>query len=176
MKNYGEFHDGAFEGLWIDGKTAHVFLATEGRERFVIVAEKVIALAVDGVKAGNIIFEVLEHGPEELSYQDIQALYALEDSPSDKAQGANLIAKARNEGWRILEINPSYGASCLVLTSSLELLSRKAWLERYVLDDSRLPTTAADRCSGAAVLHPSRGNRGHDTYSPATHRTATCFR
>lgn len=137
MKNYGEFHDGAFEGLWIDGKTAHVFLATEGRERFVFIAEGVIALAVDGFKGGNIIFEALERGPEEVSYQDIQALYALQDGPSGEAQGANLMAKARLQGSRILEINPSYGASCLILAGSLELLSREAWLERYVLNASR---------------------------------------
>ncbi|HEX5233964.1 MAG TPA: hypothetical protein VFW25_01400 [Silvibacterium sp.] len=49
MKNFGEFHDGSFEGLWLDGKTAHVFLATEGREQFTVVAEGVAALAIDGV-------------------------------------------------------------------------------------------------------------------------------
>jgi hypothetical protein len=133
MKNYGVFHDGSFEGLWIDGKTAHVFLATEGRERFVVVVEGVVALAVDGVKAGNILFDVLERGPDEVLYQDIETLYALQKGPVGETQGLNLLEKARLQGWIILEVNPSYGASCLVLASSFDVLRREDWLERYVL-------------------------------------------
>jgi hypothetical protein len=137
MKNFGEFHDGSFEGLWIDGKTAHVFLATEGREQFTVVAEGVAALAVDGVKAGNILFDVLERGAEEILLQDIQTLYALQEGPAGETQGANLLEKARLQGWKILEVNPSYGASCLVLASSLNVLGREDWLERYVLNHTR---------------------------------------
>jgi hypothetical protein len=132
MKNYGEFHDGSFEGVWIDGKTAHVFLATEGREQFTVVAEGVAALAVDGIKAGNVLFEVLERGPEEVLSQDIQTLYALQEGSAGETQCANLLKKARLQGWRILEINPSYGASCLVLASSLDVVRREDWLEKYV--------------------------------------------
>jgi len=137
MKNYGEFHDGSFEGLWIDGKTAHVFLATEGRERFTVVAEGVAALAVEGVKAGNILFEVLERGPEEVLPQDIQTLYELQEGSAGETQGANLLEKAHLQGWKILEVNPSYGASCLVLASSLDVLRREDWLGRYVLSLTR---------------------------------------
>jgi hypothetical protein len=137
MKNFGEFHDGSFEGLLIDGKTAHVFLATEGREQFTVVAEGVAALAVDGVKAGNILFELLERGPEEVLPQDIQTLYSLQEGSAGETQGANLLEKARLQGWKILEINPSYGASCLVLASSIDVVRREDWLERYVLSLKR---------------------------------------
>jgi hypothetical protein len=129
-----EFHDGAFEGLWIDGKTAHMFLATEKRERYVIVAEEVAALTVEGVKAGNIVFEILEREPDEIGEQDIQILFGLQDGPAETTQSANLLEKARLQHWRILEINPSYGATCLVLARSLKTLPRKDWLERFALN------------------------------------------
>ena len=134
MKNYDEFHDGSFEGLWIDGKTAHVFLATKALERYTVVAEEVAALDVDGVKAGNILFEVLERDAEEIMSQDIQALYALQEDPARESQVANLLAKVRLQGSKILEASPSYGASCLVLASSLEVMRRDDWLERYLLN------------------------------------------
>ena len=137
MKNNGEFHDGSFEGLWIDGKTAHVFLATEGRERFTVVAEGVAALAVEGVMAGNILFEVLERGSEEVLSQDIHTLYALQEGPAGETQGAKLLEKARLQGWKILEVNPSYGASCLVLAGSFDVLRREDWLRRYLLSPAR---------------------------------------
>jgi hypothetical protein len=137
MKKYGEFHDGWFEGLWIDGKTAHVFLATDGGERFTVVAEGVAALAVDGVKAGNILFEVLERAPEEVLPRDIQTLYSLQEGPAGETQGTNLLEEVRLQGWKILEVNPSYGASCLVLAGSLDVFRREDWLEQYVLSLSR---------------------------------------
>ncbi len=38
MKNYGQFHDGFFEGLWISGKEiVHVFLSTSKKERATVV-------------------------------------------------------------------------------------------------------------------------------------------
>jgi hypothetical protein len=131
-----EFHDGAFEGLWIDGKTAHLFLATEQRERYVIVAEEVAALTIEGVKAGNIVFDVLEREPGEITPQDIQILFELQDGPAGTTQSANLLEKARLQHWRILEINPSYGAICLVLAGSLKILPRKDWLGIYTLSSS----------------------------------------
>jgi hypothetical protein len=130
MKKYSEFHDGWFEGLWIDGKTTHVFLATEGREQFVFVVDGVAELSVDGVKSGNIIFEVLTRGPEEALLRDIQDLYKLQTGSAGEIQAANLMEKVRLHGWKILEINPSYGASCLILANSLELFSREDWLKR----------------------------------------------
>jgi hypothetical protein len=118
-------------GLWINGKTIHVFLATEGRDRFVFVAEGVAELLADGVKSGNIIFEVLTRGPEEVLLRDIQALYKLQTGSAGETQAANLMEKVRLHGWKILEINPSYGASCLILANSFDLFSREDWLKRY---------------------------------------------
>jgi hypothetical protein len=99
MKDYGKFHDGWFEGLWIDSKTAHVFLATQGRERLVFVAEGVVELSADGVKSGNIIFEVLTRGPEEVLLRDIQALHKLQTGSAGETQAANLKEQVRLHGW-----------------------------------------------------------------------------
>ncbi len=132
MKEYAEFHDGSFEGLWIDGKSVHIFLATEKRERFVFVAEGVAELAVGGVRSGNIVFDVLTRGPEEILPQDIQILYVLQPDSTGEAQCASLLENARLQEWKILEINPSYGASCLILASSIGLFRREDWLKRQL--------------------------------------------
>lgn len=152
MNNYREFHDGWFEGLWINDETVHVFLSTEGRERFVIVAEKVEALSVDGIRAGNIIFEVLIRDPAEVLLPEIQTLYQLPEGPVGETQGANLLQKARLQDGKLLEINPSYGASCLVLAGSIEIVSRGDWLKRYGLDSTQGVTqqTTADVEDGFA--------------------------
>jgi hypothetical protein len=131
MRKFSEFHDGRFEGLWIDGKTVHVFLATEGRERFVFVAEEVVELCADGIRSGNIIFEALLRETEEVNLQDIHTLYRLQAGPSDEKQSNILFEKARLQNSKILEIHPSYGASCLILGSSFELVRREEWLKQY---------------------------------------------
>jgi hypothetical protein len=53
MKTYHEFHDGLLEGLWIDDKRVHVFLATTDKERFTIVAEGLAGLNLDGLQKGK---------------------------------------------------------------------------------------------------------------------------
>jgi len=137
MTNYGQFHDGSFEGLWIDGKIAHLFLATEDLQRFVIVAEGVSALAANGFKAGNILFEVLTRSAAEVTLRDIHSLYELQAGSSGEIQGANLLKNIHLEKQEILEVNPSYGASCIVLADSYDLLRRGEWVERYVVNVAR---------------------------------------
>ena len=134
MKNYSQFHDGSFEGLWIDGKTVHLFLASEGLQRSVIVAEGVSALSANGFKSGNIIFEVVTRSSGEITLQDIQTLYELQAGSPGEIQAANLLKKVHLEKLEILEINPSYGASCVVLTSSHSLFKREEWLERHAVN------------------------------------------
>ena len=144
MEEYADFHDGSFDGLWIDGKSVHIFLATEKRERFVFVAEGVAELAVDGVRSGNIVFDFSTRGPEEILPQDIRSLYALQADSAGDTQCANLLEKTRQQGWRLLEINPSYGASCLVLASSIRLFRREDWMKLPLkLAESEFRTEAA---------------------------------
>jgi len=53
MKDYGEFHDGGFEGLWVDNETAHVFLTTFDDRRFVAVCTRVAALSATEFRQGE---------------------------------------------------------------------------------------------------------------------------
>jgi hypothetical protein len=141
MNEYADFHDGWFEGLWIEGKTAHFFVANYVPERFVIVASGVAELAVDGVKSGNIIYDVLIRDWQEVNIGDIRALYSLAGSPHEEAQTNRLKEKVQLEQWKLLEMNSSYGATGLVLAGSFELLHRELWLERYSTTKTSIPET-----------------------------------
>jgi hypothetical protein len=128
MKNYSQFHDGNLEGLWIDDTVVHVYLRTLEKERFVAVAEGVVALAASGFRAGNLIFEVVTRDHEEIASSDIAELYDLQEGSAGETQGAQLLEKARHEGLILLEINPSYGATCIVMAHSVDLIARNDWL------------------------------------------------
>jgi hypothetical protein len=132
MKNYDQFHDGSLDGLLIDQASVQVFLSTEEKQAFVVVADGVVALAADGFKAGNIIFEVLVRQDEELTLQDVTEVYGLPAGVSGEDQAQKLLEKARGQNLIILEINPSYGATCLVLAKSVDLLHRQEWTDRYL--------------------------------------------
>ena len=86
-------------------------------------------MGADGLKTGNIIFDVSIRTHEELNERDVAALPDLQ--MIDPAKVNVPLGKAHQQKLMILEINPSYGGSCLVLARSFELLSRKEWLERY---------------------------------------------
>jgi len=133
MKDYSQFHDGYLEGLWIDGTTVHVYLSTSEKERFTAVAEGVVALAASGFRAGNLIFEVVTRHNEEIALPDIAEVYYLREDPAGEREGTRLLGEARQEGLTLLEINPSYGATCMVLARSVDLLERNEWLARYAM-------------------------------------------
>jgi hypothetical protein len=125
MKNYDQFHDGWLDGLLIDQKSVQVFLSTEERHPFVLVANGVVALAADGFKAGNIVFDVVTRQKEEVDIQDIMRAYGLAEGVAERAQAQKLLDKALEQNLIVLEINPSYGATCILLAKSLELLHRQ---------------------------------------------------
>jgi hypothetical protein len=64
---------------------------------------------------------------EEISIQDIHALYDLRDGPEGEIQAMSLLDKARLEGTKIPAISPSYGAELLVLAKSFSLNPRQDW-------------------------------------------------
>jgi|HubBroStandDraft_6_1064221.scaffolds.fasta_scaffold111759_1 hypothetical protein len=132
MKRYSQFHDGYFEGLWIDGTTVHVYLSTLEKERFIAVAEGTVALAAGGFRLGNLVFDVVTRDRDEIVLRDIEELYSLQDGPAGEAQGDRLLSKARQEGMTLLETTSSYGATCMVLANSVGLLKRNEWLARYL--------------------------------------------
>ena len=97
-------------------------------------------MAVDGIRAGNIVLDALVRDASEITFSDIETLYQLQTNAAGKVQGANLLERARHEERKLLEINPSYGASCLVLASSMEVLPYQSWIERYLPAGLRAPS------------------------------------
>ncbi len=127
MTNYDQFHDGWLDGLLIEQTSVQVFISTEEKQPFVIVAEGVTALSAGGFKSGNIVFEVLTKAGDELTLQDITESYGLSAEVKGQEQAQKLLGKARERGLTVLQINPSYGATCIVLAESIYLLSRHEW-------------------------------------------------
>lgn len=137
MTNYDQFHDGWLDGLLIEQASVQVFISTEEKQPYVIAASGVAALSADGFKAGNIIFEVLTKQQDELTLQDITESYGLSADVNGQEQAQKLLGKARERGLTVLQVNPSYGATCILLAESVELLPRHEWASRDLVAASR---------------------------------------
>jgi hypothetical protein len=123
MKNHTQFHDGTFDGLRIqdrDKGIVDVYLRTSKGQRTTVVLTGVVMLNATGFKAGNIIFEVLTRDHNEVTAQDITELYDLQPGHEPESWEKQLMEKVGQEALQILEINPSYGARCLVLARTME--------------------------------------------------------
>lgn len=132
MSDYGQFHDGHFEGLWIDDTTVHVYLRTVEKKRFTVVAEGVVALGAGWLREGNIILNAAIRRANEILFHDVAEVFELENDSAGETQTTRELEKAQQKGLILLRVNPSYGATCLVLAQSVELLERKEWLARYI--------------------------------------------
>jgi hypothetical protein len=137
LKKYSEFHDGFLDGVFLDGNSAYIFLSTDRGELFVFEATQVDSLNIADFRKGNIIFEVLCHSANELSLEMIEAVNGgfPEVSRSRFAQRGLELAVEKN--LVLLEINPSYGATCLILASSFSLRRRRVlaagqFVEQYL--------------------------------------------
>jgi hypothetical protein len=119
MAEFGQFHDGFLDGLLTEDDAVQFYLSTQERERFVIEASGVVALRVDGFQKGNIIFDVLVRKGEDITIHDVTSLMGF----IDEAKAVAKLEEARKH-LVVLEINPSYGASCIILAESVELLHR----------------------------------------------------
>jgi hypothetical protein len=132
MKNYTQYHDGFFDGLWRQNEgIVQVYLRTSEKERTTVVLTGVVMLKVMGFKTGNIIFEVLTRHHDEITLQDIAELYDLKSDHEPAKWEHELLEKARQEDFQIFELNPSYGGSCLILARTTEFVNREEWAERY---------------------------------------------
>ena len=133
INNYGIFHDGSFDGLLLDDKSAHIFVATDAHERHVIVADGVVVLKADDIRQGNIILDVVARHASELSANDLDAFLYDPQDPKEKEQAAVLLRRAQTGALTLLQISPSYGATCSVLAKTFELLDHREWLERHAM-------------------------------------------
>jgi hypothetical protein len=132
MFSYGQFHDGAFDGLLIHDKTVYVFVSTDQKEHFVLIATGVVAMIANGMQAGNIILDVERWTAEELTLRDIRDVYGYQPSPDDDGPANHALARAQKTGLSILTISPSYGGSCLLLAEAVGLATRREWFEGYL--------------------------------------------
>ena len=104
-----DLHDGFFDGLWLSvDKCARFFVRTVAGERSTIILTDVEALNICGVRAGNIIFDLVLIAPDKLTVKDIEQAYDLKSGEVETAR--QLLRKAQERGLSALEINPSYGA------------------------------------------------------------------
>ena len=109
MTTLPDVHDGFFDGVWLSpDKRARFFVRTEAGERSTIILTEVEALNICGLRAGNIIFDLVLIAPDKLTVKDIERAYDLKDFEGEMAN--RLLRKAREQGLSGLEINPSYGA------------------------------------------------------------------
>jgi len=120
MEKFDQLHDGYLDGLLIQGVTVHVFLSTADRREFVLEVPGVVSLKVDGFRQGNIIFDVLIRKGDDITLHDIVKVFEFKD----EARALRKLEEARRMNLIVLEINPSYGASCIILAESVELLPR----------------------------------------------------
>jgi len=120
MEKFDQFHDGFLDGLLIQGTSVRVFLSTEDRQEFVLEVGGVLSLIVDGFRQGNIIFDVLIRKGDDITIDDIVNLLGFKD----EAKAQRKLEEVCHMNLIVLEINPSYGASCIILAESVELLSR----------------------------------------------------
>jgi hypothetical protein len=133
MKEYEQFHDGYFEGIWIPAKgAAHVYLATSDRQRSTAVLNGVVMVRVTGFKEGNIILDVDTRNGTEANLGDITTLYDLKPNHEPATWEIQLLERIKNKLLFLFEISSSYGGECLILAEAIDLLSREEWVERHM--------------------------------------------
>jgi hypothetical protein len=89
-----------------------IFLRTSNKVHHTLVLEGVQALAISGVKTGNIIFDLVFRDAQQATASDIAELYEV-DPLTERTE--NLLQSARSKKLQVLELNPSYGAHGLIL-------------------------------------------------------------
>jgi hypothetical protein len=132
VKKYVEFHDGLLDGLLIDGPNACVFLSTDEKWHFVLEISGVTAVDAGIFKEGNIIFDVLIYGCDELTLEQMTAVHGPVSEYGPPDQALRWLTKARQGGLNLLEINSSYGAACLILARTIDLRRREEWFGRQL--------------------------------------------
>jgi hypothetical protein len=109
MTGLPNLHDGFFDGLPLSAnKSICLFVRTVAGERCTIVLTDVEALNINGLRAGNIILELVLFAPDKLTMEDMTQVYDLR--PDEAEQARKLLSKAQERSLSALEMNTSYGA------------------------------------------------------------------
>jgi hypothetical protein len=116
------FHDEYFDGFWLGpNKSLHLFVRTVAGTSYTFVLQNVHAVTLSGVKAGNIILDLVFRNAQEITSSDIAELYEID---AETTQAENLMKSARERGLQILELNSSYGAQGLILFETWQIKER----------------------------------------------------
>jgi hypothetical protein len=107
-----------FDGVWLSvDKRARFIVRTEAGERSTIILTDVEALKICGLRAGNVIFELVLIAPDKLTMKDIEHAYDLKSGDVEMAR--RLLGKVQEQGLSGLQINPSYGAEGTAIFQAL---------------------------------------------------------
>jgi hypothetical protein len=121
MTTLPNLHDGFFDGVWLSAdKHARFFVRTVSGERSTIILTDVKALNICGLRAGNIIFDLLLIAPNKLTVKEIEQAYDLESGEVEKT--AQLLGRVQEQGLSGLEINSSYGAEGIVICRTVAIV------------------------------------------------------
>jgi hypothetical protein len=131
LKKYSEFHDGHLDGLILEKTSAYVLVGTSEAKLFTFEAVGVTAVSAGTFRQGNIIFDVILHSCDELTLDHMIWVQGPLSDFGHPDQAQKWLNHAQRAGLVLLEINPSYGATCYILARSIELNDRKRWMKRY---------------------------------------------
>jgi hypothetical protein len=121
MTTLPNLHDGFFDGVWLSpDKHARFFVRTEAGQRSTIILTDVAALNICGLRAGNIIFDLVLIAPDKLAVKDIEQAYDLGSGRVEMAR--QLLGKAQEQRLSGFEINPSYGAEGIAIFRALDIV------------------------------------------------------
>jgi len=121
MTTLPNLHDGFFDGVWLSpDKQARFFVRTVKGERSTIILTDVKALNICGLRAGNIIFDLVLIAPNKLTVKEIEQAYDLESGEVEKA--AQQLGRVQEQGLSGLEINSSYGAEGIVICRTVAIV------------------------------------------------------
>jgi hypothetical protein len=81
VKSFEQFHDGFYNGLFIREGSVDIFVANHLKQRFVVSATEVAALASTDIRAGNIIFDFVCRSGIEIKFDDIREAHRFGDRP-----------------------------------------------------------------------------------------------
>jgi hypothetical protein len=118
VKSFEQFHDGFYNGLLIREGFVNVFVADHIKQRFVVSATEVAALASTDIREGNIIFNIVCRRGIEITLDDIREAHGLGDRPQDMSHAQRAIAKALELELSFLVLSSSYGGTLAMLVES----------------------------------------------------------
>jgi hypothetical protein len=118
-----KFHDGFVDGFLIREPQIIVFIRTDDNEAFALVADGVTRMRVDGLREGNIIFDIVIRQGEDLTRSDVD-IYGFAANSDGERRATETLQQLRTEDRVALEINPSYGCECFLIAQAVTLIPR----------------------------------------------------